>query len=86
MEIPDGKLSTEQQQKLLSWLNDKGAPDPCPVCHGSQWEMGGHLLQGVIHTPGVGMTIGGGSYPLAFISCARCAHVRTFLARPIGLT
>ena len=84
MPDPNGKLSVEESKLIAKHLDDKGVNHSCPVCNHNNWSIGAHLLNGMVHTPG-GVTIGGPTYPMAFIVCGNCAYVRQFMAIPLGI-
>jgi hypothetical protein len=80
----DGKLTQGERDKLFAWVNAKGKNHQCPVCLTNKWAFGEHLLHGQIYHGG-NMVVGGANYPMAFMVCSNCAHVRTFMAVPIGI-
>ena len=84
MSNSDGTLTTEQNEKFLAWLRDRGKSHKCPVCKENDWWIGEHFLLGLIHIPDK-IAFGGPSYPQAFIVCNNCAYTRTFMAVQIGL-
>lgn len=86
--MPDdtSALSEEQQEKFVEWLKSKG-PHPlgeCSVCGTNSWTIGTHLLSGTIVSD-AGVSVLDQHYPMAYIVCNNCAHVRQFMAVPIGL-
>lgn len=81
---PDGKLTFTEQEQFKRWLNDRQRNHNCEVCGVNDWGIGEHLLHGQIFTGG-GLVVGGTTYPQAFIVCRNCAHVRLFMAVPIGI-
>lgn len=89
--MPDseGKLTPSEKSLLATWLNTRaagpGANSACPVCGTNNWVLGDHLLNAMVFHPGGAMVIGGPTYPMAFIACSNCQHVRTFMALPIGI-
>lgn len=85
MPYADGKLTDEDKKKIESWLNENAETPACPVCGSNLWNMGEYLLRGEAYTTG-GFLVGGPSYPMAFIVCDNCGHVRQFMAKKIGLT
>jgi hypothetical protein len=81
---PDGTLTSTEQEQFRRWLNDRQRNHNCEVCGFNDWGIGEHLLHGQVFTGG-GLVIGGATYPQAFIVCRNCAHVRLFMAVPIGI-
>jgi len=84
MPLNNGQLTTKERSKFATWLNEKGKSHKCPVCGENDWAIGAHLLQVPIYIPNI-VTMGGASYPLAFIVCNNCAYTRKFMALEIGL-
>lgn len=80
----DGKLTQAERDRFVAWLNSRQKNHQCEVCNSNDWQIGEHLLHGQVFTGG-GLVIGGASYPQAFIVCGNCAHIRLFMAVPIGL-
>ena len=81
----DGRLTDKERDKFVAWLNGKGKSHKCPVCEENDWGIGPNFIQGLIYHPNGGVSIGGPSYPQAFIVCNNCAYTRTFMAVQIGL-
>lgn len=77
----DGKLTNEEQEKIISWLNEKGRNHACPVCNENTWRVGEHLLKGPVYS--TKLVIGGLTYPQFFVICTNCYHVRPFIAIPV---
>jgi hypothetical protein len=85
----DGQLTQGEQEKLKRWLETHSGPmanSACPSCGTNNWTLGSHLINALVYHPGGAMVVGGPTYPMAFIACANCFHVRTFMAIPIGIT
>jgi hypothetical protein len=80
----DGKLTPAEIETFRLWLNQKQRNHNCEVCGENNWGLGEHLLHGQIFTGG-GLVVGGTTYPQAFIVCNNCAHIRLFMAVPIGI-
>ncbi|WP_269581217.1 hypothetical protein [Roseibium sp. Sym1] len=78
------KLSSQDKERVITWLNQKGKNHICPVCGENNWVVGDHLLNGMAFSGGK-MILGGPSYPMVFILCSNCAYTRQFMAKPIGL-
>ena len=85
--MPDegAKLSKDQKAKFSKWLKEKGREVRCPFCQTNSWQIVEHLISGLAHGKGGGLSIGGPSYPQAAIVCKNCAYVCSFMAVPIGL-
>ena len=75
----DGRLDQSDHDKVLAWLNDKAVNHDCPVCLENDWTIGDDL---VLLTP---WSSTGAGYPMVFLVCNRCAHVRQFMAWRMGL-
>jgi len=84
--MPDqnGKLTPEEKQKFVAWLNAKTKSHQCPVCDTNGWTVADHLIDARPHTGG-GLVVGGTTYPSAILVCNNCAYTRQFMAVPIGL-
>ena len=83
--MPDanGKLSEDERKRIADWLNAKGKNHVCPVCQTNNWTVGGVLLNAMTFTPGAALSVGGATFPMAFITCVNCNYNRTFMALPI---
>lgn len=84
--MPDknGILTADDKDRAIAWLNDKSFRHECPVCNQNHWSIGEHLINAMPFT-GTNLIIGGPSYPMMFVVCNNCAHVRHFMAIPVGL-
>ena len=85
----NGELTPAELDKFRRWLADHTGPQAnssCPSCGTNNWTIGSHLINALVYHPGGAMVVGGPTYPMAFIACSNCFHVRTFMAIPIGLT
>lgn len=79
----DGKLTPDEIQTIIAWLNAKGGGNrPCPVCNNPGWSVGSHLVTGTIFRSG-GLMLGGEVYPQFFVTCTNCFYTRHFMANPV---
>lgn len=86
--MPDkeGKLSADEQQKIIKWITDHSAGFgiPCPICKQKNWGITEHLVLFTIHTPNV-FTIGGPTYPCIQLLCSNCGSVQLINAIKAGI-
>lgn len=82
--MPDsgGKLTPEEKQKIIGWLNEKGKNHACPVCQENSWTLGEYLLGGMTYQGG-SLVLGGVHYPQFFLTCSNCFFTRQFMATPV---
>ena len=83
MPKPDGKLTEEEGETFVAWLNEKTKNHVCPVCQNNNWEVGSHIIEGTVYRPGVTVIGGGVAYPQLFVTCNNCQYTRHFMAVPI---
>ncbi|MCI1143160.1 hypothetical protein MOP88_14015 [Sphingomonas sp. WKB10] len=80
------ELTEEQRSKVQTWIDSKtGLIGKCPICSQRQWVLGNHLVQPMPFSRGGGITIGGGSVPLAMLFCNNCGNVQFQSAVMMGL-
>ncbi len=79
--MPDsgGKLTPEEKQKIIAWMNERGKSHTCPVCQENNWTVGDHLLSGMVYQGG-NLLVGGTHYPQFFVTCNNCFYTRQFMA------
>lgn len=84
--MPDatGRLSAEEKSHVIKWLQQRGKHHECPVCTNNKWTVADHMIAGRIHAEDP-RTIVRESYPQVALVCNNCAHVRYFMALPLGL-
>jgi len=78
------KLSEENTQKLLQWIQSKQKGDfTCPLCKEKSWEIQDRLVA----PPGfgVGLLLGGTVYPQAMVICKNCGNTQYFNAMMAGI-
>lgn len=76
----DSKLTAEQKEMAVAWLNERGAGDPtCPGCGKKNWEVGEHLVSPPIQSKR-GLILGGLAYPNFMIICSNCGNTQYFNA------
>ena len=80
----DGKLTDEEREKAVAWLNEKTKNYECPVCGTNNWAIGQHIIQEDIYRGG-NVIVGGSVYPTVFVVCTNCAYVRHFMAIQMGV-
>ncbi|HME23166.1 MAG TPA: hypothetical protein VKI44_17845 [Acetobacteraceae bacterium] len=83
-----GKLSLADKNKVIENLTKRQqgrTAAPCEMCGTNQWFVADHLLNATIVVPGMGLTVGGPSYPQVQVICGNCGHTRLLNAYAIGL-
>ena len=83
---PDpGKLSQEDQQKALAWLDRHWRhPRKCPVCESEQWSMGDRVVAPP-NLHGGSFHLAGFVYPFVTVGCKTCGYTRFFNAMKMGV-
>ncbi|MGA2063044.1 MAG: hypothetical protein ABSG67_21440 [Thermoguttaceae bacterium] len=86
--MPDkeGKLSADEQQKIIKWIMDHsaGLGINCPICKQKNWGITEHLIYLPIYTPNA-LTIGGPTYPCVQLICNNCGSVQLINAVHTGV-
>jgi hypothetical protein len=85
--MPDqlGKLTKDDEQKLLDWLKEKcGGIPACPVCRRKSWVVGEQLSIMMVST-GYDVLLGDANYPCVVFACKNCSNTLLFNAVYIGL-
>ena len=75
------KLTSEQREVFVNWINSKAKNHQCPVCGENDWRLGDHVIHALAQEP----LVEGRVYPQVFLSCNNCLFVRHFLAIPMGV-
>lgn len=78
----DGRLTKQEKDRIIGWLNEKGKNHACPVCLSNNWTVGDHLLSGMV-SHGANLVLGGPQYPQFFLVCGNCFYTRHFMAVPV---
>jgi hypothetical protein len=86
MQMPakDGKLTPDEQERIKTWLAEKRAILPCPVCGNNGWSIAENLALGPLFIPGGAFVIGAG-FPAVLIVCTRCTFFRWHSAVAMGI-
>ena len=84
--MPDasGRLTPEDRNLVMHWLQSKGRNHDCPVCKTNRWMIGDHLVNGLVHAPDSRLPPRE-NYPQVVLVCSHCAYTRYFMAVPMGL-
>lgn len=72
--MPDqnGRLTPEDQERVVSWLQARwGVTPECPFHGRTSWQIGETLVQTVQYSPS-GFLVGGLVYPLIVVTCSTC--------------
>jgi len=78
-------LSQAQKQQVINWLQTKKPTGfQCSVCGVAMWSVGDHIVTAMVNEGG-GLSVGGPSYPNAFLICNNCGHTVYFNAVMMGL-
>ncbi len=85
--MPDaqGKLSSEDKEKIQKWLKEKWkASNLCPISQDNKW-----IINDYVTTPmnfgGGGMIVGGQVTPQIMMICASCGYTLYFNAMVMGI-
>lgn len=80
------KLTPEQLEKAVAWLqsHDHPAP-PCPICGQNKWTVGIHLVQPITMGPDRNVHLGGVSYPFLQVISPKCGYTMFVNAVIAGL-
>lgn len=85
--MPDnnGKLTKEESDRVIRWLNTKvgEAQSSCPICGNRKWSLQSHVVAPMLY--GQGAIIGGAAYPQVMLLCKNCAYTHFLNAVAIGL-
>lgn len=84
--MPDenGKLSLEDKEAAVRWINEKVKNHACICCGSNDWSIGDHIVE-LRPFVGGGITVGGVVYPALVLTCNVCAYARFHMALPTGL-
>ena len=82
----DGKLTKEEKQKTIDWIEERklGEGPHCPVCGTNHWQIADHLVAPSIHT-GEGLLLGGPAYPHVMVICRKCSNTLFLNAVMMGI-
>ena len=78
------KLSEADRNRIAQWVDKRAGESKCNVCGHDLWVVGSHLLEGRVYSR-TSPTAAEATYPMAFVVCANCHHVRHFMAMGMGL-
>ena len=84
--MPDatGRLSAEEKTHVARWLQQRGHHHACAVCGHHKYMIADHLIAARIHAEDP-RTIADETYPQVALVCNHCAHVKYFMAVPMGI-
>lgn len=84
-----GKLSPEEIQQIIKWVDGHRKNRACPVCQSDEWMVGPSISAPVPLSPGeAGMAINVGAAkvtPVVQTICKVCGHIQFFNAVFVGL-
>ncbi len=80
----DGKLTSDETEKIKKWLDEHLATNACPACGFNEWGIGEQLALAPTFNPG-GIFVIGAGYPAVVVFCARCSFFRMHSAMLIGV-
>ena len=75
--MPDesGKLTTDEQDKIIGWVKDRShGKAACPLCGGAELGVGNQLVAPVPINAKAKL-VAATMYPLVTLTCRRCQHV-----------
>ncbi len=84
MPDPSGRLSAAEKNRVAQWLQQRGRHHACPVCGHNKYMIADHLIAARIHAEDP-RTIAHETYPQVALVCNHCAHVKYFMAVPMGI-
>jgi hypothetical protein len=71
-------LTSEQKEKINSWLAFKKVKPACPSCGKDDWGFG-EIISGNVVAGNGGIATGTQSPPMIQLGCLNCGYVRLFL-------
>jgi hypothetical protein len=90
--VPDsqGKLSPEEKDVVVAWLNAHWSNNGCPFHGPTVWEVGDAIATSAFAgtgggLPGSGFVLGGLTYPLIVVTCQICAFTVLVNAIKLGI-
>ena len=89
--MPDsqGRLSKEEKQKVVDWLEKfqakRGRNLICPICGEPNWQIGDHLVAPSLLNASGGLLIGGVSYPHVLLISTPCGYTIFLNAVVVGI-
>jgi hypothetical protein len=78
-------LDPASEKKVKDWLAAKGGMGSCPVCNGTNWQIGEAFGISIVPIPLPASISPKGVATIAGVVCSNCGYVRFFSARAIGL-
>ncbi len=79
----EGKLTEEEKQKILAWLEShEKQPRVCQLCGSTNWLLAEHVVQPLRYGPQI---YGGVAYPQIMLISQPCGHTLYVNAVMIGL-
>lgn len=87
MPDPFGKLSPEEFQKVLQWVNTRWKPHvPCEMCGAMHsWSVADLVNSPVNLGAGKNFYLGGPNYPQVQVICANCGNTKFLNAILVGI-
>ncbi|MGX7875991.1 hypothetical protein ACVDG5_027735 [Mesorhizobium sp. ORM6] len=80
----DGKMTPEERQRAVNWLNTKAPNMRCSACGHTSFSIAEHFFSPPIHYGG-NMVLGGPNYPQFVVVCHNCGHMMGFSAIASGV-
>ncbi len=84
MPDPKGRLSAEEKNHIAQWLKRRGHHHACAVCGHNKYVIADHLMASPVHVSDPA-TVARDTYPQIALVCNHCAHVKYFMALPMGI-
>lgn len=82
----DGKLSPEEQQKIIDWIQKHSLGLlSCHLCKQTNWGITEHLIYLPVYTPNA-LMIGGPTYPCIQLICNNCRSIQFINAMQVILS
>ncbi len=84
--MPDaaGRLTDDEQQSILNYLNERAPSLRCSACGARSFQLVEHVVE---YRPfsGGSLRLGGVVYPIVMLTCTNCGHFLTFSALKVGV-
>ena len=82
MENKQNSLTTEQNKKIVKWLEEKTSKKghKCEVCSNDIWQVLNQIVTPLIYSEKIGILTGSNTIPQFIIMCTNCGLIKHFSA------